>query len=299
LYIRKEQEISRAARLNREIAAKQSRIAGLEQERELSQSRYDLALAEQRLIQESNRTQRIIIYSLVFGLLLVGLTAFFFYRSTQQQKLANNMLGLKSLRTQMNPHFIFNALNSVNSFIAKNDERSANRYLSDFSLLMRAVLENSEQDYIPLAKELELLELYVKLEHSRFPDKFDYQFKIDEHLAREEFLIPPMLLQPFIENAIWHGLRYKKDKGSLEIHFQQPEENLIQITISDDGIGRKKSAELKTRHQERQNSKGLGIINKRIAILNSMYKNKITISVLDLLPDHSGTKVVVTLRKAQ
>ena len=298
LYIQKEQEISRAARLNREIAAKQSRITGLEQERELSQSRYDLALAEQRLIQESNKTQRIIIYSLIFGLLLTGLTAFFFYRSTQQQKLANNMLALKSLRSQMNPHFIFNALNSVNSFIARNDERSANRYLSDFSLLMRAVLENSEQDFIPLAKELELLELYVKLEHSRFPEKFDYQFRVDENLARDGFLIPPMLLQPFIENAIWHGLRYKKDKGSLEIHFQQPEENHIQITISDDGIGRKKSAELKTRHQERQNSKGLGIINKRIAILNSMYKNKITISVSDLLPDHSGTKVVVTLRKA-
>lgn len=299
LYIRKEQEISRAARLNREIAAKQSRITGLEQERELSQSRYDLALAEQKLIQESNKTQRIIIYSLVFGLLLTGLTAFFFYRSTRQQKLANNMLALKSLRSQMNPHFIFNALNSVNSFIAKNDERSANRYLSEFSMLMRAVLENSEEDFIPISRELELLKLYVKLEHSRFPEKFDYQIKVDEQLALDEFLVPPMLLQPFIENAIWHGLRYKENKGSLEILLQQPEEDQLQITISDDGIGRRKSAELKTIHQKKQNSKGLGIINKRIAILNSMYKNKIAIAVSDLLPDQSGTKVVVTLRKAK
>jgi tetratricopeptide (TPR) repeat protein len=298
LYLRKEQEISRAARFNREIAAKQSRITGLEQERELSQSRYDLAIAEQNLIQASNKTQRIIIYSLVFGLLLTGLTAFFFYRSTKQQKFANNMLALKSLRSQMNPHFIFNALNSVNSFIAKSDERSANRYLSDFSLLMRAVLENSDEDYIPLSKELELLELYVKLEHSRFPEKFDFTIKVDEQLAREEFLIPPMLLQPFIENAIWHGLRYREGKGSLEIHLQQPEEGHLQITIADDGIGRTKSAELKTRHQKKQNSKGLGIISKRIAILNSMYKNKIAIAVSDLLPDKSGTKVVVTLRKA-
>ncbi|MBT8320253.1 MAG: tetratricopeptide repeat protein [Eudoraea sp.] len=298
LYIRKEQEISRAARFNREIAEKQSRITGLEQERELSQSRYDLAIAEQKLIQESNKAQRIIIYSLVLGLLLTGLTAFFFYRSTQQQKLANNMLALKSLRSQMNPHFIFNALNSVNSFIAKNDERSANRYLSDFSLLMRAVLENSEEDFIPLSKELELLELYVKLEHSRFPEKFDYKIKVDEQLARDEFLIPPMLLQPFIENAIWHGLRYKENKGSLEILLHQPEQDHVQITISDDGIGRTKSLELKTRHQKKQKSKGLGIINKRIAILNNMYKNKISITVSDLMPDQSGTKVVVTLRKA-
>ncbi len=298
LYLRKEQEISRAARLNREIASKQSRITGLEQERELSQSRYDLALAEQRLIQESNKTQRIIIYSLVLGLFLTALTAFFFYRSTQQQKLANNMLALKSLRSQMNPHFIFNALNSVNSFIAKNDERSANRYLSDFSLLMRTVLENSEEDFIPLSKELELLELYVKLEHSRFPEKFDYHIKVDEQMVQDQFLIPPMLLQPYIENAIWHGLRYKEQKGALEISIEQPEKDHLQITITDDGIGRKKSAELKTRHQKKQNSKGLGIIDRRIAILNSMYNNKITIQVSDLFPDHSGTKVVVTLRKA-
>lgn len=298
LYVRKEQEISRAARLNREIASKQSRITGLEQERELSQSRYDLALAEQKLIQESNKTQRIIIYSLVFGLLLTVLTAFFFYRSTQQQKLANNMLALKSLRSQMNPHFIFNALNSVNSFIARNDERSANRYLSDFSMLMRAVLENSEEDFIPLTKELELLELYVKLEHSRFPEKFDYHIQVDEQLNREAFLIPPMLLQPFVENAIWHGLRYKENKGTLEIHFKQMDKDHLQISITDDGIGRKKSAELKTRHQKNQNSKGLGIINQRIAILNNMHKNKIAITVSDLLPDQSGTKVVVTLRKA-
>ena len=235
---------------------------------------------------------------MVFGLLLTGLTAFFFYRSTQQQKLANNMLALKSLRSQMNPHFIFNALNSVNSFIAKNDERSANRYLSDFSLLMRAVLENSEEDFIPLSKELELLELYVKLEHSRFPDKFDYNITVDETMPKEEFLIPPMLLQPFIENAIWHGLRYKEEKGLLEIILQREDQDHLQITISDNGIGRKKSAEIKTRHQKKQNSKGLGIINKRIAILNGMYKNKISISVSDLLPNNIGTKVVVTLRKA-
>ena len=143
LYIRKEQELSQAARFSREISESQNRINSLEQERELSRSKYELALTEQRLTEEINKRQQWIIYSLIFGLLLTGLAAFFYYRSNRQQQLANYLLALKGLRTQMNPHFIFNALNSVNNYIAKNDERAANRYLSDFSVLMRRVLENS------------------------------------------------------------------------------------------------------------------------------------------------------------
>ncbi|CAZ96556.1 tetratricopeptide repeat-containing sensor histidine kinase [Zobellia galactanivorans] len=297
LYVRKEQEIARAARFNREISMRQNRISGLEQERELSQSKYDLALTEQQLIQESNKRQRWIIYSLIFGMILLGLAAFFFYRSNQQQKLANNLLALKSLRSQMNPHFIFNALNSVNNYIAKSDERSANRFLSEFSTLMRSVLENSEEDFIPLAKELEQLELYVKLEHSRFPDKFDYQLNVDKKVDVSAFEIPPMLLQPYIENAIWHGLRYKEDKGRLTIDVRPKGSTSIEIVITDDGIGRKKSGQLKTENQKKQKSKGMGNIKKRIAILNDMYKNKVDVSISDLTTDGSGTKVIFVLRK--
>nr|WP_228027931.1 histidine kinase [Costertonia aggregata] len=291
LYSRKEQEISRAARFNREIAIKQNRISGLEQERELSQSKYDLALTEQELIQQNNRIQKWVIYSLIFGLILMGLAAFFFYRSNQQQKFANNLLALKSLRSQMNPHFIFNALNSVNNYIAKSDERSANRYLSEFSTLMRAVLENSEEDFIPLSKELELLKLYVKLEHSRFPDKFEYTIDIDSNLDVAAFQIPPMLLQPYIENAIWHGLRYKEEKGFLKIDLRQEDAETIRISITDNGIGRKKSAELKTQNQKKQKSKGMGNIKKRVAILNDMYKDKVDVRISDLETDGSGTRV--------
>lgn len=297
LYIRKEQEIARASRFNREIASKQSRITGLEQERELSQSKYDLALTEQELFLESSKRKNWVIYSLILGMLLTGLAAFFFYRSNRQQKLANNLLALKSLRSQMNPHFIFNALNSVNNYIAKSDERSANRYLSEFSTLMRAVLENSEEDFIPLSRELELLELYVKLEHSRFPEKFDYQINTDEDVDIEAFQIPPMLLQPYIENAIWHGLRYKEDKGLLKIDLKRKDKEAIEISITDDGIGRQKSAELKTVHQKKQKSKGMGNIKKRIAILNDMYKDKVDVFVQDLNSDNSGTRVIMTLRK--
>jgi len=297
LYIRKEQEISRAARFNREIVSKQSRITGLEQERQLSQSKYDLALTEQQLIQENNKRQKWVIYSLILGMILTGLAAFFFYRSNKQQKLTNNLLALKSLRSQMNPHFIFNALNSVNNYIAKSDERSANRYLSEFSTLMRAVLENSEEDFIPLSKELELLELYVKLEHSRFPDKFEYEINVDEQIDVMSFQIPPMLLQPYIENAIWHGLRYKEEKGYLKIDLKQKDHELLEIIITDNGIGREKSAKLKTMHQKKQKSKGMGNIKKRIAILNDMYKDKVEVLIKDLDEDTTGTKVILTLKK--
>ncbi len=297
LYVRKEQEISRAARFNREIAATQNRISGLEQERELAQSKYDLALAEQRLTEESNKRQLWIIYSLLFGMLLMSLAAFFFYRSTQKQKLANNLLALKALRSQMNPHFIFNALNSVNHYISSQDERSANRFLSDFSRLMRNVLENSEEDFIGLNKELELLELYLKLEHSRFPDKFSYQIEVEDSVDTEAFAIPPMLLQPYLENAIWHGLRYRDSKGLLKVHMARKDTDNLEICIEDNGIGRKRSADLKTQHQKKQRSTGMRNISKRIAILNDMYKSDIAVKVSDLEADGTGTRVRLTLKR--
>ncbi len=297
LYSRKEAELEQAARFNREIAEKQSRITGLEQERALSRSRFELALSEQQLIQEQSKQQQLVIYSLVFGMFLLALTAYFFYRSNRQQKLANNLLALKSLRSQMNPHFIFNALNSVNNYIARNDERSANRYLNEFATLMRAVLENSEQDFIPLTRELELLGLYLKLEHSRFPDKFAYDITVDENLDAEAYRIPPMLLQPYIENAIWHGLRYKEEKGYLEVALQAGDGDTLRISITDDGIGRRRSAALKTPHQKKQGSRGMENIRKRIGILNDMYGGAIGLTVTDLEPGGKGTRVVLTLKK--
>lgn len=296
LYVRKEQELARAARFSQEMASSQSRIMTLEQERELSRSKYNLALAEQRLTQEINKRQRYIIYSLILGLLLTGLAAFFYYRSNRQKELANYLLALKGLRSQMNPHFIFNALNSVNNYIARNDERSANRYLSDFSQLMRTVLENSEKDFIPLSEELELLELYLKLEHARFPDKFEYEISTDPGVDLEAFQIPPMLLQPYLENAVWHGLRYKEEKGTLLVAVKPLAPRAVTITVTDNGIGRKRSAAMKTRNQQKQQSRGMGNIRRRVDILNRMYGDRITVSVYDLNPDGSGTKVVLNLR---
>lgn len=297
LYTRKEQEIQQVKRFSQRIADNQNRIASLEKDQELAESKLNLAYVDQRLSEESNRKQRILIYSLFGGIFLISLLAYFMYRNNKQQKLANNLLALKSMRSQMNPHFIFNALNSVNSFIAVNDERNANRYLSEFSVLMRAVLENSDEDFIPLTKEIELLELYVKLEHNRFKDKFDYQIKIDETIDLDQFTIPPMLLQPYIENAIWHGLRYKEEKGNLEINIDKKDNETVKIRIIDDGIGRKKSQELKTKNQLKQKSKGMSNIKNRIAILNDMYKERISVNVTDVLENEEGTKVELLLKK--
>ncbi|AUP81580.1 histidine kinase [Flavivirga eckloniae] len=291
LYTKKEQEIAQAARFSKVIVNNQNRISSLESDRALNESKFQLS-------NEEAKRQKLIIYSLSGGLILLLVAAFLMFKYIKQQRLANNLLALKSLRSQMNPHFIFNALNSVNSFIASNDERTANKYLTDFSLLMRAVLENSEEDFIPLEKEIRLLELYTKLEHFRFQDKFDYSINIDENINIEDFVIPPMLLQPYIENAVWHGLRYKKSKGQLEIGITQTTSDEIKITITDDGIGRKQSKALKTENQQKQNSKGMGNIKKRVSILNEMYKDKVDVVVDDFQDEEDvGTKVVVTLKK--
>ena len=297
LYKRKEIEIAQAARFNRELASKQSRINSLERDRQLTQSKFDLAVTKQKLIEETNRRQKWVIYSLLLLTILTALAAFFFYRSNQQQKLANNLLALRSLRSQMNPHFIFNALNSVNSYIAMNDERSANKYLSDFSTLMRAVLENSEEDFIPLEKEMGFIRLYLKLEHSRFPDKFDYEIEVDPQTDLKAFRIPPMLLQPYVENAVWHGLRYKEDKGKLLIRVRQMADSTLQLIVEDDGIGRKASEKLKTKYQREQKSTGMRNIARRIEILNSMGKDKIGVEISDLHPDGSGTRVCVNISR--
>ena len=297
LYSRKEQEIQQVKRFSKRISDNQNRIASLEKDKKLADSKISLAYKDQQLVQESNKRQKWIIYSLIGGFLLMSLLVYFMFRTNKQQKLANNLLALKSMRSQMNPHFIFNALNSVNSFIAVNDERSANRYLSEFSVLMRSVLENSDEDFIPLTKEIELLELYVKLEHNRFKDKFDYNIHIEESIPLEQYSIPPMLLQPYIENAIWHGLRYKKEKGKLQISMLPKNNESITILIEDDGIGREKSIEMKTKNQLKQKSKGMSTIKNRIAILNDMYQDKISVMVSNVFEDGSGTKVELTLKK--
>ena len=273
----------RALREKADLIKKQKEIESLSNQVVLGQQE------EQTTLQR----QQIIIYGLLVIIVISIVTSFFIFKNARESKRANQLLALKSLRSQMNPHFIFNALNSVNHFISQNDERTANKFLSEFSRLMRLVLENSQEDFIPLYKEEEIISLYVKLEHYRFRDKFDYQIRVDDDLNRETISLPPMLIQPYIENAVWHGLRYKESKGSLDVHLGKYSHGL-KVVITDDGIGRIKSSKLKTENQKKHNSTGLKNIQDRLSILNTVYKTNYKVQIEDL-PSDSGTRVTISL----
>lgn len=256
-------------------------------------STISMGMQEDNLQRAVVNRQQLVIYGLALLTLVVGTTSVITFRNARAKQMANQLLALKSLRSQMNPHFIFNALNSVNHFIAKEDERTANKFLSEFSLLMRLVLENSEKDFITLATELEMLTLYLKLEHYRFRDKFEYEFKVGDSIAPETVELPPMLIQPYIENAVWHGLRYKETSGKLLVQMEQIGSEIL-VTIEDNGIGRHKSAALKTVNQKKHQSTGLKNIRERLGLLNRVYKSNYAVEITDL-PGDSGTRVNIHL----
>lgn len=262
----------------------------LAKEKAISENAINNLVKEDQLKEDALKSNKIAIW-LLLGLLVVGLGAVvYILRVSKQRSIANQKLALRSLRSQMNPHFIFNALNSVNSFISENDQRSANKFLTSFSRLMRLVMENSEHDFIPLQKELEILEIYLQLEHFRFKDQFTYQVNLDESIDEDEFHIPPMLIQPYIENAVWHGLRYMEDSGFLKLGLELKNQNLI-VTIMDNGIGRAKSEELKTVNQKKNKSTALRNIKERTVIIKELHGLKIDVKIDNLNEDGTGTIV--------
>jgi LytS/YehU family sensor histidine kinase len=207
-------------------------------------------------------------------------------------KSKNKEIALQSLRLEMNPHFIFNSLNSVNQFIAQNNELEANKFLTSYSNLMRNTMENSNKDFVTLGNEIENLKKYLELEHLRFKDKFDYQIIVDERLDHETIWIPNMITQPHLENAIWHGLRYKEHKGLLKMEFKLEGNNIL-ITIDDNGIGPTKSNELKTHNQREHTSRGLTNTRERMALLSDLYKTSMTFSIEEKQAPQTGTIVKI------
>ena len=272
----------------------ENKLLLMEKDRELNEKMIDILRREQIVNNQTIERQTTLTYLLIGGLIIFGIMAFFLYRSSRQKQNVNQLLILKSLRNQMNPHFIFNSLNSVNSFIAKKDERSANKYLAEFSKLMREVLECSQQDFIPLSKEIEILKLYLNLEHFRFNSHFDFTFNVDSRINLDEYQIPPMLLQPFIENAIWHGLRYKKEKGLLEVSFTQ-KGSFVEVIIKDNGIGREKSKLTKTLNQKKMKSTGIRNVENRLEIIKNVFKKDLQITINDL-DNETKEGTIVTLK---
>ncbi len=298
LYQQKEEEYTSVSNLNKQVSESQWRIDFLEKNKEIYDAELLVLEKERKLQQENMRFQYWSILTLVaIAVLLIVLLILGYKRYKLQQK-HNLFLDLKSLRTQMNPHFIFNALNSVNGFIARNDELNANKYLVRFSKLMRSILDNSESDFIPLFKEIDLLELYLELEHSRFSDKFSYSFEVDKNIDISNYQIPPMLIQPYIENAVWHGLRYKESGGLLSVIILKDGDYLV-ITIEDNGIGRTKSKELKSDNQKKLKSRGIKNTQKRLEILGKIYKKEIKLNIEDVKANGEGTRVEIRIPKLE
>jgi ligand-binding sensor domain-containing protein len=214
------------------------------------------------------------------------------FAELQQQKIE---LEMQALRAQMNPHFIFNSLNSINMFILENNKLQASEYLSKFSRLVRSILQHSQEAFIPLDRELEALRLYLELESLRFEQRFEYKISVNNEVDTTMVKVPPLIIQPYAENAIWHGLMHKKEKGHLEIELYIKEKILF-CKITDDGIGRKRAAELKTKSSLTYKSMGMRITADRIAIMQQQEQNNTFISVNDLvLPDgrSAGTEVLI------
>jgi sensor histidine kinase YesM len=206
-------------------------------------------------------------------------------------------LEMQALRAQMNPHFIFNCLSSINHFILKNESKVASNYLTRFSRLMRMVLMNSQKPLIALDDELEMLGIYLEMERLRFKNSFDYAITFLNAIDSDNVFIPPLLLQPFCENAIWHGLMHKEGQGRLDIELSM-QDNILNCIITDNGVGREKADEMNSKTAEKEKSMGLKITTERLALLNRE-KGLHTFYAIEDLKDEggsaAGTKIILKI----
>jgi|GEM_PF-1187344 len=203
---------------------------------------------------------------------------------------------MAALRAQMNPHFIFNSLNSIDYYIIKKDQETASDYLNRFSRLIRLVLKNSQQERVSLKEDLEALQLYIQLERLRFKNAFEYNISISEDLHQDQLKIPPMLIQPYVENAIWHGLMQQKNKAGKLLLKLYIENNFLICHIEDNGIGREAALIRKSKSGSKQKSFGMKITGDRLALLNTNTDaaSTATVAVIDLKNEDgsaAGTRV--------
>lgn len=247
---------------------------------------------------------------ILFSILLLAILFYFLYQSKLkkiQQKnqielnritLENNLnqSKLTAIKSQMNPHFFYNALNTIQSYILSNDKKEAIIYLNKFSSLTRTILELTEKNYLSINEEIKTITLYLDLEKARFFNDFNYSISIEKEIDTESIKIPTMLLQPFIENAIKHGLLHLKGEKTINIAFKKTNHSL-EISIDDNGIGRKRSEELNLNNRKDHISFATNAIEKRLEILNLNKTNKITVSYIDKykFDDPIGTTVIINI----
>jgi tetratricopeptide (TPR) repeat protein len=237
--------------------------------------------------------------ALLLLIVIIVIVVIIYKRKRDKEQLTTNFkkqlaqAETKALRAQMNPHFIFNSLNSINSFVMDQKHEMASDYLIKFSKLIRLILDNSRSETISIEKELETLKLYVLLEAARFDNKFKCVYHIAENINTNSIMIPPMLLQPFVENAIWHGLMQKEGEGIITVEIKKENEEFLNISISDDGIGREKAALLKSKSTTHK-SHGLKVTSQRIEMMNKLNSSGARVNIMDLKDDQgnaTGTRV--------
>jgi len=268
--------------------------AGIKAESAKKQAKATAELDRQKIIKNS---------AIIVGLILLisGATTFAFYKRKKdaKEKLKDAEYKahvaeteMKALRSQLNPHFIFNSLNSIGDYIARHDKETADTYLVKFAKLMRMILENSEHQMISLADDLKTLELYIQLEALRLGQKFLYEIVIDPEIDTEQAMVPPMLLQPFVENSIWHGISPKNGSGHVIIRVKK-EGEMIEYMVEDNGIGRERSAALKKgKNGSPRKSFGIKVIQSRINIINEAKHSDAQVELTDL---DEGTRVSIRL----
>jgi len=271
-------------------------------------AKHDKSIALAKMKEEKLRSDKRKMNSMlligIFGVTIISGLLFLLIRQRNLKKRAIERadairkmteLELQSLRTQLNPHFMFNSLNAIQELILIEDNERSHKYLSRFSKLVRILLENANQPFISLKKEIDFLELYLSLENLRIPD-LEYFIEIDPKVDVENLMIPNMILQPYIENAIWHGLSHKQNNRKLNIRIKQKQQTVI-FEIEDNGVGRQKSAELKRLYRKEHSSKGMELLSKRFHLLAKEYGTNIESTIIDLIRDGvaAGTTVQIIL----
>ncbi len=232
-------------------------------------------------------------------LALLGGLLYYFYKN---QLLKNEKKYVKleqtALRSQMNPHFIFNSLNSIKLYIIDNEKENAVYYLNKFSKLIRKILAATKEKETTLADEIETMKLYMNIENIRFSNAIKSSFNIDKNLNVNTIKVPSLILQPFIENAIWHGLSSKKGDKKISLTFEENNDNFLIITIEDNGVGRKRSSEIKEKKIHKRDSIGIKLTEDRLENFAQSYKNDFSITFVDLYDSENnprGTKVIIKI----
>lgn len=238
--------------------------------------------------------------TLIIGALGMALLTFLLYILYRQKELKNEkqMLTLEQsmLRSQMNPHFLFNSLNSIKLYIINNDKKNAVHYLNKFSKLVRKILEASSLKEISLFDELETIELYMTIENIRFSNEINFTVTVDEPIDPNNVKIPSLILQPFLENALWHGLSTKEGEKNIALRVSRENDNYIRITITDNGVGREASERLKKNKVLKRKSVGIDITKERLANFSKDFENSFQVEIIDLYnpsQESIGTRVVL------